>query len=282
MDLAYRTRTMTREQVALAIDWAAAEGWNPGLDDHETFRAADPSGFRAGLLDDEPVASISAVKYGSAFAFLGLYIVLPDFRGRGLGWRLWLDAMATVAGRQLGLDGVLAQQDNYRKSGFDFAWRNVRYEGAGLAHASSERRVRPLQTVMWEEILAYDRAFFPADRSTFLYAWLRQPHAEVLGYVDDGRLQGYGLIRRCRTGWKIGPLFADSEEIAESLYEALAGKAPASDPVSLDIPEPNREAVALTRRHGMRMVFETARMYTGTVPALPLERTFGITSFELG
>jgi ribosomal protein S18 acetylase RimI-like enzyme len=282
MHTGYRTRTMTREQVAVVIDWAAAEGWNPGLDDHETFRAADPPGFRVGLLDDEPVASISVVRYGSSFAFLGLYIVLPDFRGQGFGWRLWQEGMAAAAGRQVGLDGVLAQQDNYRKSGFSLAWRNVRCEGAGLAHASSERRVRPLQQVKWEEILAYDRAFFPADRSTFLHAWLRQPHAEVLGYVDQGRLQGYGLIRRCRTGWKIGPLFADDEEIAESLYEALAGHAPASEPVSLDVPEPNRAAMALTRRHGMRVVFETARMYTGTPPPLPLERTFGITSFELG
>jgi ribosomal protein S18 acetylase RimI-like enzyme len=282
MDPAYRTRTMTREQAALAIDWAAAEGWNPGLDDADTFYAADPSGFFIGLLDDEPVASISVVKYGADFAFLGFYMVRAGFRGKGLGWRLWQDAMASAAGRQVGLDGVVAQQDNYRKSGFAFAWRNARYEGAGLARGSSDRRVCPLQQVDWDDVVAYDRPFFPADRSLFLHGWLRQPNAVVLGFVDQGRLQGYGLIRRCRVGWKIGPLFADHEDAAEALYVALAGQAAASEPVSLDIPDIHNAALALTRRHGMRMIFETARMYTGKPPSLPMNRTYGITSFELG
>jgi ribosomal protein S18 acetylase RimI-like enzyme len=283
MDKAYRTRIMTREDVGMAIDWAAAEGWNPGLDDAETFRAADPSGFLLALVDDEPAASISLVKYGADCAFLGFYMVRPQFRGQGFGWRLWQDGMATAAGRQVGLDGVIAQQENYRKSGFTLAWRNVRYEGAGLAHDSSDRRVRPLQQVEWADVVAYDAAYFPADRSAFLHGWLRQPNAIVLGFVDAKRLQGYGLIRRCRVGWKIGPLFADDEVAAESLYVALAGQAAASEPVSLDIPEANTAALALTRRHGMRVVFETARMYTGAAPPrLPLERTYGITSFELG
>jgi ribosomal protein S18 acetylase RimI-like enzyme len=282
MNSDYRTRTMTREDVALAVDWAAAEGWNPGSNDPTTFRAADPSGFFVGLLDEEPIASISVVRYGANFAFVGLYIVRPGFRGKGFGRRLWRDAMASAAGRQVGLDGVLAQQDNYRKSGFALAWRNARYEGAGLARDSSERRVCPLQQVEWEDVVAYDRPFFPADRSLFLHGWLRQSNAVVLGFVDHGRLQGYGLIRRCRLGWKIGPLFADHEEAAEALYVALAGQAAASEPVSLDIPDTHNAALALTRRHGMRMIFETARMYTGQPPSLPMTRTYGITSFELG
>jgi hypothetical protein len=208
--------------------------------------------------------------------------VRRDFRGQGHGSRLWRDAMASVMGRLVGLDGVVAQQDNYRKSGFQLAWRNVRYEGAGLARGSSERRVRPLQQVEWDKVVAYDQPFFNADRSIFLHGWLRQPNAVVLGFVEEGRLQGYGLIRRCRTGWKIGPLFADTEDAAEALYVALAGQAEASEPVSLDIPDNSPAALALARRHGMRMVFETARMYTGTPPALPMQRTYGITTFELG
>ncbi len=31
--------------------------------------------------------------------------------------------------RTIGLDGVLAQQENYRKSGFQLAYRNIRYCG---------------------------------------------------------------------------------------------------------------------------------------------------------
>jgi RimJ/RimL family protein N-acetyltransferase len=278
----YRCRTMTRDDVALAIDWAAQEGWNPGLHDAGTFHAADPDGFALGVLAGEPVASISVVKYGGRFAFLGLYIVLPPFRGRGLGWALWQRGMASAAGRQVGLDGVLAQQDNYRKSGFSLAWRNVRYQGSGGIRPAADARVVPLLTLPFDTVAAYDQPFFPADRMRFLRAWLQQADAAGYGFVEDGQLQGYGVVRRCRNGWKIGPLFADGEAAAEALYAALAGQAAAGEPVLLDLPEPNAAAHALARRHGMKMVFETARMYTGEPPAVPMERMYGITSFELG
>lgn len=102
--MGYVTRTMTRDEVAGAIDWAAQEGWNPGRHDAATFHAADPQGFFLGELDGEPIASISVVKYGAGFAFLGLYIVRPEFRGRGHGWALWQHGRASAAGRQVGLD----------------------------------------------------------------------------------------------------------------------------------------------------------------------------------
>lgn len=282
MNPGYHCRTMTRDELGLAIEWAAQEGWNPGLHDAASFHAADPQGFFLGVLDGDPVASISVVKYGTSFAFLGLYIVRPGFRGRGLGWALWQHGMASAAGRQVGLDGVVEQQGNYRKSGFELAWRNVRYEGRGLGQAPGDPQVQPLSTLPFDAIARYDQAFFPADRSRFLQVWLQQPDAAGFAFVADGELQGYGLARRCRRGWKIGPLFADSEQAAETLYGALAGQAKTTEPVFLDLPEANAAAVALAQRHGMRVVFETARMYTGTAPAVPLDRLYGVTSFELG
>ncbi len=103
----------------------------------------------------------------------------------------------------------------------------------------------------------------------------------ALGCEDNGKLAGYGVIRKCRRGYKIGPLFADREEIAETLFLALTGRIPGEE-FFLDIPEPNAAAGSLVRRHNMQSVFETARMYSGAVPSLPLERIFGVTSFELG
>jgi ribosomal protein S18 acetylase RimI-like enzyme len=278
----YACRTMTRAEVALAVDWAAEEGWNPGLHDAESFLAADPHGFFIGVLEGKPVASLSVVRYGTGFAFLGLYIVRQAFRGRGLGWALWRHGMASAAGRQVGLDGVVAQQGNYRKSGFVLAWRNVRYQGTGGAPGGVDPRLVRLQGVPFRAVQAYDQPFFPAERGAFLAAWLAQDDAIALGWVEAGALRGYGVIRRCRTGWKVGPLFADDEAIAEALFAALRSHAGPGEPVFLDIPEPNAAAVALARRHGLRMVFETARMYTGVAPPVPMDRMYGVTTFELG
>jgi hypothetical protein len=52
--------------------------------------------------------------------------------------------------------------------------------------------------------------------------------------------------------------------------------------IFLDVPSINREAIALAQDFGLAPVFETARMYTGPIPPLRLERVFGVTSFELG
>ncbi|HEX7888351.1 MAG TPA: GNAT family N-acetyltransferase [Ramlibacter sp.] len=282
MEAGYVTRTMTRDECALAVEWAAREDWNPGLHDAASFHAADPQGFFVGVLDGEPVASISVVKYDPGFAFLGLYIVRPEWRGRGFGHALWKHGMDSAAGRQVGLDGVPAQQPNYRKSGFELAWCNARYEGRGGASAPEDAQLVDLARVPFDTVKDYDSPFFPADRGSFLRAWLAQPDAAGVAWLEDGRLQGYGVIRQCRQGWKIGPLFADGERIAEGLYAALAARAAGGEPVYLDVPEANYDAVALAQRHHMHKVFDTARMYTGRPPAVPMHRLYGITTFELG
>jgi ribosomal protein S18 acetylase RimI-like enzyme len=99
--------------------------------------------------------------------------------------------------------------------------------------------------------------------------------------IRDGQLAGYGVIRKCRRGRKIGPLTASDETAAESLFAALAAEAP-GEPIFLDVPEANPAAVALARRYGMTPVFETARMYNRGIPHVALGRVFGVTTFELG
>jgi hypothetical protein len=93
------------------------------------------------------------------------------------------------------------------------------------------------------------------------------------------RLRGYAP---CRVGFKIGPLFADSFDIAQRLFHALKGGVSDETPVFLDVPAINPEAIVLARIHGMRPVFATGRMYSRGAPAVPMDKVFGITSFELG
>ena len=103
-------RQMNRFECDVAVEWAAGEGWNPGWHDAEAFFATDPNGFFVGLLDGQPISSISAVAYGADFGFIGFYIVRPEYRGQGYGWQTWQAAMAYLGNRNVGLDGVLAQQ----------------------------------------------------------------------------------------------------------------------------------------------------------------------------
>lgn len=278
----YVIRTMTQDEIDIAVDWAASEGWNPGLNDAASFYAADPEGFLIGELDHEPIAVISAVKYGQTFGFIGFYIVKPAYRGRGYGIQIWKAAIERLSGRNIGLDGVVDQQANYRKSGFKLAYRNIRYEGVSGGSLPGDPSIIDVENVSFEAIEAYDRLFFPDRRTAFLRSWITQPETVSLGVMQVGGLSGYGTIRACRSGFKIGPLFADAPGLARSLFSALIARVPPDRPIFLDTPEVNPEAVALAESHRMTVVFETARMYTGDFPDIPLKRLFGVTTFELG
>lgn len=272
-------RPLTRPEVDVALEWAAQEGWNPGLHDGDCFFAIDEGGFLGALRDGEIVATISVLAYDEAFGFLGFYIVRPDCRRQGLGLKLWQAGLARLGNRTVGLDGVVAQQDNYRKSGFALAWRNIRYEGRGGGRVPAG--VTPLESIAFAEIAAYDRGLFPAERRSFLNCWLSRPGVVGLGVVEAGALAGYAVMRPCRVGFKIGPLFADDPEIAERLLTGLAARA-AGEAIFLDVPQPNSAAVGLAERHAMRPCFETARMYKGRPPEHDLDRLFGVTTFEAG
>ncbi|MGW6841700.1 GNAT family N-acetyltransferase [Streptomyces sp. NPDC054958] len=269
----------------LIRDWADEEGWNPGDSDRFAFAVADPEGFLVGRLDGEPVACISAVRYGGGFGFIGFYIARPAVRGQGYGIRLWHAGMERLDGRLVGLDGVVDQQDNYRKSGFRSAWNNFRYEGVPQHErdggGDGEVEIVDAGTLPFGRLAAYDRRFFPASRDAFLSAWTGLPGRTALAAVRDGRIEGLGVIRPSSAAHRIGPLYAATPAVAAALVLRLARHTP-DGLVSVDVPDANPAAGALFEHLGLAPAFETARMYTGPTPDLALTELFGVTSLELG
>ena len=120
--MGYEIRPAKKEEMKIMVEWAAKEGWNPGLHDIDAFYEIDDKGFYLGFLDNQPISSISAVTYENKFGFLGFYIVKPEFRGLGYGLRLWKEAIKHLPNQNIGLDGVEDQQENYKKSGFKLAY----------------------------------------------------------------------------------------------------------------------------------------------------------------
>lgn len=261
--------------------WAADEGWNPGLRDGPSFFAQDPDGFFLGRIDGEPASAISVVNYSEVYAFLGFYLVRPDLRGHGHGIATWRTALAHAGRRTVGLDGVVAQQDNYRRSGFELAHRTIRYVGSVPGDVTRSARILPVEAAGLRAITAYDAASYPADRPRFLESWLTAPGHRALARIVDGRVTGYGVLRPAQGALRIGPLFADTRADAEELFDALTADAGGA-PVIIDVPETQPHAVALAETRGMKPTFPTARMYTGPVRELAEERVFGVTTLELG
>lgn len=275
-----RISPMTLDDLRVAIDWAAAEGWNPGLEDAEAFHAVDPDGFLMGWLGDTPVSAISVVRHSQHFGFLGFYLCDSRYRGKGYGWETWKTGMAVLGDRVVGLDGVPAQEQNYCKSGFKLVHYTKRY--AGRIDARAHPQCRFATSADMEKLLQMDLDISGTDRAAYLKAWLSQIQSRrTLVFEVGGRVAGFGTIRVCRDGHKIGPLFADDAEVALSLIQALVAYAEAQH-VYIDIPDPNDAGVDLAKTLGLQPVFSCARMYRGRPLERQTDRIFGEMSFELG
>jgi GNAT superfamily N-acetyltransferase len=271
---------INQKEVDVAIEWAQKEGWNPGVHDAECYYHADQTGFYAAKLNGEVIGTISLVKYPGDFVFEGLYIIKPEFRGKGIGKQVQEYALDLCKDMNLGLDGVVLMKEKYEDYGFKFAYNNWRF--AGKADDKSSKNCMPIMREDFKEVVAYDKECFRFDRIEFLDCWLFQKdHTSMLIRDSKGEISGYGVIRKCFNGYKIGPLFTNSEGEAELLFNSLTSTV-FGETVFLDVPEPNETAVQFAQLKCMQPVFSTVRMYSKSVPDLLLNKIFGVTTFELG
>jgi ribosomal-protein-alanine N-acetyltransferase len=131
----------------------------------------------------------------------------------------------------------------------------------------------------------YDVEREPSPRPHFLADWLGHPAGSVQALIDgNGRCHGFGRIRPCLLrqgeGWRIGPLLADSADLAGQLLQGLIASHPGV--VLIDVPDANAAAAPLLRELGFRPLSRTQRMYRGPRPVVPLQDVFGLACLELG
>ena len=273
---------MTEQELNdIAIVWARDEGWNPGLHDALSFYTQDPTGFFVGRLNGEPIGCCAATVYDHKFAFFGFYIVKAEYRHLGYGMQMTQHRLAYVGDRNIGLDGVVDMCEKYKNIGFKIAHQNIRHSGHCRDHIRIHPNIVTIDETLEPTIIEYDRVYFPASRLRFLDHWLYPKQGAALAYVEENCVKGYGVIRQCFSGFKIGPLFAEDPIVAESLFQALVNHAN-HEAFYLDIPEPNLFAQRLVERFNMEPCFNTLRMYTKKTPNINLNHVYGITTFELG
>lgn len=274
----------------MILQWAGSEGWNPGIEDDTLFHATDPSGFLISLVDDTPVAAVSVVKHTENQSFLGLYICLPEWRGTGVGWTTWQAGLASTDGRTVGLDGVVDQQANYRKSGFDYCFGNNRFSGVlagvenfvGLNASDTPVQISPATRDDVAQIVDYDARVGGFARPRLFDSWSAHQGSRHLFVARlNGQCVGVTGLRKCVEGYKVGPWLADSAIIAMKLLHA-ASVVCGSENVMIDVPSSNSTSIELMQSLGLESIFDTARMYKGQAPGIDVERLFGVATLELG
>ncbi|MGD9293655.1 MAG: GNAT family N-acetyltransferase, partial [Roseobacter sp.] len=197
-------RNATQAELGDVLEWAAAEGWNPGLDDAAAFFATDPRGFFVAEMADALVAAISVVNHNDSFAFLGLYIVMPQHRGKGIGLRLWQHALEHASSRTVGLDGVAEQQDNYRTSGFTHAGGTTRF--TGHVQPQEGHGIRLAQSADIPVLTDAEHAASGYRKCDYLGAWFTNTeYRKTLVLPQDDGSASFCTVRKCQVGAKVGP-----------------------------------------------------------------------------
>jgi hypothetical protein len=275
---------MTRAEADILDGWAASEGWNPGLQDIDIAWAYDPDAFIALRKDGELAGGGAIVAYEGAAGFMGLFIMRADLRRQGLGRVLWHERLKRLRARlhpdaPIGMDGVFDMAPFYEAGGFKYLYRDLRFEGT--AKGALDPAAIPLDQIPWPDLAAYDARISGLKRESFMRAWLGQEGGHGFALSEAGTIRGYGFLRPCRVGFKLGPLYAADPVIARRLLFSLLSAVQGSQ-VQIDVPEPNLAAMSIMNELGWPSPFGCARMVYGTPPAMLVAQVFGVMSFEFG
>lgn len=277
----FKIKQANIEDMQFIINLAKDEGWNPGVYDAKTFYDADHDGFFIGLLDNQPIGCISAVKYYPYYGFMGLFIVKKEFRGKGYGSLLWKNALNYLGEVNIGLDGVLDKVEFYKKYGFKEYFDHGCYVFKSDISLTSNKNILPAKDFFFKDLNAYDKNHFGSSREKFLYSWVHQPDSHTFCYFQAHKIIGFGTIRKATEGYKIGPLYAANKSIAEELFLRLISEVKGEN-IYMNINESSKDAMSFVEQYNMTKSFATKRMYLISRPNIPTGELFGTATLEIG
>ena len=280
----------------IIINAMVKEGWGPGLKDAECFMACDPTAAFVGELNGKPICCATMAKYGDSYAFGGCYIVSKEFRGKGYGNKLYDACMASVKHfPSIALISGLKREEINKHNGF----RSVFYGAffvfnipTTITCFSETSNRSPVQIKRIEEVniralFMYDTTVFGFERHAFLSKWLRMIGSHARVAIDsEGSIVGYTVARPTfiKESYKIGPLFADSELIAEKLlkavFEELLRQGKPAPVVCIDAP--TEKATKLYERLQGKRSFELVYMVMNDLPDACFAKWFGYTTVQFG
>ena len=296
MDKNFTIRNIANYELNRVTDWAKLEGFAPGFDDISIYKSTDKQGVWVGCLNNDPIGSIACVKYNSSYGFIGLFIVKKEYRNQGFGVGLWKHALKYLSDIDcIGLEAAPNRVNDYEQWGFKKSSTTYRWKLFGCNSLPKynfykdfqpDLKVVPGDQISSEAVLIYDSQREPSPRPHFLNDWLKNSFGQVKAIIDkNGMCHGFGRIRPCilqnnKTGWRIGPLLADTPPLAELLIRELAESL--DHEILLDCPGLNPYSNYLLSNLGFQEISKTYRMYKGIQPPTPMNQVYGLACLELG
>jgi GNAT superfamily N-acetyltransferase len=276
---------MTRGDIPFGMVLKDLAGWNQLPLDWERFLEFEPEGCFLAHCDGKPAGTAITIAYEKLFSWVGMVLVHPDMRRKGLGTSLLMAGIEYLEGTGVAavkLDATPMGKQLYDTIGFVDEYLLERWVGKG-----NGRQVPSGLTELTLDHLpalsAFDRPIFGADRSRVLRRMLAEPTTRAVGSFDEaGNLQGCAAVRPGRNAMYLGPWIALNAEVGQRLWDwglAMVGGAP----VYVDVLLPNPNVLPMVQEAGFEKQRHLIRMYRGenVSPGRP-ELQYGIFGPEVG
>lgn len=280
-------RTMTSADLPLANELRRIAGWNQSPRDWAGYLEFDPQGCFVAEVDGVPQGTATTISYEGRLAWIGMVLVHPDQRRRGVGTALLQRAIGWLQDQRIPcikLDATPMGRPVYLPLGFRDEYAVTRYLGPVRAPEGKEADgIAALTTGDLPEIAALDARWFGVARPRVLTSLGGRNPELCLVARRAGRIVGYLIARAGADRLQIGPWGAEDAQVAEALLQAFLRRAPQGREVLLDVPEPNQSGPVLLTRYGLGIQRGYTRMYLGENlnPGEPAH-VFGTSAAEKG
>ena len=257
--------------------------WNQTEQDWERLLSLEPVGCFCATIKGEVVGTTTTTTYGSELAWIGMVLVDPEYRRRGIAKRLLHVALEYLQHANVATIKLDATQDGhpvYEAIGFTLESRVERWQGTAVAGRTSD--CKPLSPSDLAEILEIDLSAFSANRSKLIQSLIADACiAPIVSIAQSGKLNGYALARSGSNATYIGPLIASNplqvESLLDGLLEQLAGQE-----VYLDLNAEFENGTDMLARRGFVKQRDLHRMYYGQANDKTARQVFAIAGPELG
>ncbi|WP_133405510.1 GNAT family N-acetyltransferase [Parashewanella tropica] len=281
-------REASQDEISQLFDGIISEGWNPGIHDIHTYPDCESTHFLVALHQNQPVSFISYIIYQQHYAFVGCYLV-PDPKQRGKGFGLAIvnhlhDKLKNLGVSLIGVDGVVAQCDNYAKKGLIDAYLHRQFYYQVQGNETVEESVS-LSCPDIAILAAFESKFVPEPRLPFWQTWAVNDPSKKFACIHDSyrELSGFACLRKAVNGYRVGPIYAESVDEAKELLHGLAVQVPAESILYIDIPEGNPAGFHFIQQAELtENQFDCMRMYLGKPPQLEVKGIFGVCTLEMG
>jgi ribosomal protein S18 acetylase RimI-like enzyme len=197
--------------------------WNQAEADWELFLSVNPEGCFVSEVDSRVVGTVTTSVYEDRFAWIGMVLVHPEFRNRGIGRALLQKAIEHLDSRGIPcirLDATPQGKPVYEKLGFVDEYEIERWRLKRQAAQANTRAAAP----ELGKILQLDREVFGADRSTLLRALSESAPEFVQVLVGQAGVTGYAFGRHGSHSDNLGPWIARDESGAEQMLDTFLAR----------------------------------------------------------